>query len=346
MATQFDVSLDESVQVLKQVLPLMSKQRVPTIPQNYAVWYDFVTKDNPELVGELENHMQQGDDFDARACRNIYEKYFLAEMRSEVTGIQGAVREAVESVLQELGGLGDDINHFSGVLDACGISLQQNPTAEDLNKLVVELVRETTRTKSRSMEVEGSLRAMGDELTELRVQVDRLSKDSRTDALTRIANRRAFDEAIKRMSGEAGKSNTPLCLILCDIDHFKDFNDKHGHVMGDRALHAVAQEMEQCVKGRDLLARYGGEEFAILLPSTPYQGAMMLADSIRSIVETQSMRNDEGEEIDRVSISLGVAEYAAGEELSDFVERADRCLYASKANGRNRTTGEKDLNTH
>lgn len=346
MTTLFDVPLDESVQVLKQVLPLMSKQRVPTIPQNYAVWYDYVTRRNEELSEEIEQRIGLGEGFDARSCRTIYEKYFISELQNEVDGIQGAVREAVESVLHELGGLGDDINHFSDVLDSCGVSLQANPTKEDLNKLVVELVRETAITRTRSKEVEGSLHNMASEMTELRAQVDRLSKDSRTDALTRVANRRAFDESLKKMTKEVGESGAPLSLILCDIDHFKLFNDTHGHLVGDRVLRFVAQEMEQCVKGRDILARYGGEEFAILLPNTPLDGAVMLADSIRSIIEAQRIKNDRGDVIDKVTISMGVAQFIANEGLTDFVERADECLYLSKANGRNRTTGEAELAKH
>ena len=346
MTNTFEIPLDESVQTLKQVLPLMSQQRVPTIPQNYAVWYDFVTNSNADLFAELNKLIEDGSDFDPPTCRRLYERHYLDDITAEVDGIQGAVRLAVESVIQELGILGSDIDHYSDVLGDIGETLQEKPTADDVQKLVVELIKETARTKTRSKEVEGSLNTMAGELTQLRAQVDRLSKDSRTDALTGVANRRAFDEAMTQLMAEAGDEGTPLCLLLADIDHFKSFNDTHGHLVGDSVLRFVAQEMEQCVKGRDLLARYGGEEFAVVLPNTGHAGAMMLAESLRAIIESQRPVDDQGNEVDKVTISIGVAQYVPGEDTHLFIDRSDACLYASKENGRNCVTGEQQQPVH
>jgi diguanylate cyclase len=346
MSSLFEVELDESVAILKQVLPLMSQQRVPTIPQNYAVWYDYVSNRNDALRQEIQEHMQRGNSFSPDICRTIYEKYYLDEIRTEVDGIQGAVREAVESVISELSSLDDDISHYSDVLDSCGKLLEGQPTEDDLKRLVVELARETKLTKEKAGEVESSLQIMAGDLADLRAQVNALSRDSRTDALTGIANRRAFDKGLQRMLEEANDDGQGLCLIFVDIDHFKRFNDTHGHLVGDLVLRFVAQEMQQCVKGRDLLARYGGEEFALLLPATPLGGAVMLAESIRAIIEAQIVRSHAGDELDQVTISLGVAQYITGEDAATFIGRADSCLYKSKEDGRNRVTGEDKLPTH
>ena len=346
MTSNFDVPLDVSVTVLKQVLPLMSRQRVPAIPENYAVWYDYVTHANDELAQDIKARIDAGSEFEPPECQEIYEKYFADQTIAGVEDIHSAVKAAVESVLGELEDLGTDISNFSSVLSSSGDSLAGDPTKEELNRLLKELVHETARTKSRSEEVEGSLQAMAEELVELRSQVDQLSKDSLTDALTGVPNRRAFDQGMQRMMAEATAQGSSLCLIILDIDHFKRYNDTHGHVVGDLVLRSVAQELDQCVKGRDLLARYGGEEFAILLPATPLAGAKMLAGSIRSIIETHRSTDAKGEALEKVTVSLGVANFKSGENAKAFIERADACLYKSKERGRNRVTTEEELQAH
>lgn len=156
-----------------------------------------------------------------------------------------------------------------------------------------------------------------------------------TDALTGIGNKRALDEALQRASAMSDRHGNAWSLILCDLDHFKQINDHHGHVMGDHILARTAEKLEQALRNSDTVYRFGGEEFAILLPHTNEQEAREVADRIRNALE--SIRIDGGEIPLTVTASCGVATHLTEEPSEQWLARADEALYRAKAGGRNCT---------
>lgn len=153
------------------------------------------------------------------------------------------------------------------------------------------------------------------------------------DPLTGVNNRTAFDASLKREVDLARRHGTALGMVVLDIDHFKQVNDRYGHLVGDCVLRDVAAHAAACVRSTDMVFRYGGEEFVILLSSTSMQGAKRLAERIRSAVESLHCRY--GNATVRISASLGVACLHAGDSPQSLFERADKGLLQAKQNGRN-----------
>ncbi len=155
-----------------------------------------------------------------------------------------------------------------------------------------------------------------------------------TDELTQLYNRRFFDEKLEEYSSLEVRLEQPLSCIMSDIDHFKTFNDTHGHQAGDHVLREVAALFRALTRTTDVCARYGGEEFVVLLPNTPLEDGLNVAEKLRIAIQDADIRF--GDEILRVTSSFGVATGRTDEELgSKLVEAADMWLYRAKEAGRN-----------
>lgn len=192
--------------------------------------------------------------------------------------------------------------------------------------------------------------------TQLRLKhmADELRRMARVDGLTGVANRRMFDERLAQEWLRARRSGKPLALLLCDVDHFKLFNDRYGHQEGDACLCAVAQAMEHTkLRPADLVARYGGEEFAVLLPETPAGGAQRIAERLLAAVQALAIAHEASPVATTVTISIGICCFDESSETwsdtsaairgeagrhsgseSDLLRGADQALYAAKAAGR------------
>ena len=195
----------------------------------------------------------------------------------------------------------------------------------------------------RAKSLEGELQASSQQVNELRTKLADVRKESMTDPLTGIANRKAFDEAVAAASDRVARDGEEVTLLLCDIDHFKLFNDTWGHQTGDQVLRLVASCLAENTKGRDTAARYGGEEFAVLLRGTGLEAATRLANQIRAMVETKKLvKKSTGDVLGAITISIGVAQFAPGETGEAVVRRADACLYGAKHNGRNLVINQND----
>lgn len=154
----------------------------------------------------------------------------------------------------------------------------------------------------------------------------KLEQQAMTDGLTGVYNRRWLDEMLPRLMQRSEHDGQPLCILMIDIDHFKKFNDKYGHLAGDKALCIVACTLTKSVHPIDLVARYGGEEFCVLLPETSLQEGTAAGERVRKAVHRVRIRDANNSPIPGISISAGLAAWKIGESVDELLKRADQAI--------------------
>jgi diguanylate cyclase (GGDEF)-like protein len=170
-------------------------------------------------------------------------------------------------------------------------------------------------------------------------EAQEMSRLAITDALTQIMNRRGITVGLLDAMAQAERYNTPLTIAMIDIDHFKQVNDSYGHEAGDKVLKDIAAILSEALRMPDKVGRYGGEEFLIMLPHTTLVQGRKIADRIRASVSKWEFNI--GTKKIKLTISIGVIQYKAGEDLERFLSQADKALYEAKASGRNLVVAHK-----
>ena len=169
------------------------------------------------------------------------------------------------------------------------------------------------------------------------LMMEKLQKLAITDGLTKLHNSRSFYSQLEVEVDRFNRYKRSLALLLMDIDHFKKYNDSYGHLEGDKALVKIAQIIKSCLRKLDSAYRYGGEEFTVILPETSCEEAQTVAQRIKSALKVENFMPQQEKEA-KITISIGVTGYSPDEQLSEFIQRADKAMYLSKGKGRNKVT--------
>ncbi|MEQ1863529.1 MAG: GGDEF domain-containing protein [Micropepsaceae bacterium] len=316
---------------------LMDKYEIAPTPLNYELWFFYALGQDPELIKALDDAVRDHRSHDPQLAKELHIKFCSDKIGAELDAASLRLEDELKKISSALEVSGKGSNAYAMTLDRTAEQLSGTYVPAQLKGLVDTVAAATQLMAERNKALEAQVDASAREIDTMRSKMEAIRKESLTDALTDLANRRSFDAQLAVAIREANAESSALCALMCDIDHFKKFNDTWGHAAGDQVLRLVANCLRSNVKGRDMVARYGGEELVVILPKTSLDKAMMVAEQIRRSVESRKVvKKSTGETLGQVTLSIGGAEYCSGESAADFVARADACLYAAKRSGRNR----------
>jgi diguanylate cyclase len=329
-------SAEQSAELLRLILPRIGQHGGHYCPPSYTVWYEHLAGINPSLSEALEARLRLAPALGQTEIDALFANHVQSRNSRNVVQLQAGLGELLRKLGLAADKSGEQTTEYFRALSDCEKSIGSTNDAQSLRGLVKLLLSSTAAARANAEALRTEVQEARGQIESLYKQLDTLQGEALTDPLTGLRNRRGFDRACQELGEMRANGLLGAALLLVDVDHFKKINDIYGHLCGDQVLRAAARIIADTVKGRDLAARFGGDEFLILLPDTPSDGAMALAEQIRTAFSrVRIQRNGSDSAIEPVSVSIGVAIPSAGEEMHDVLDRADKTLYQAKAAGRN-----------
>ncbi|QUD88161.1 GGDEF domain-containing protein [Phenylobacterium montanum] len=329
----------------RKVLEDMERRHIWPTALNYELWTHYVANPDGALAQEIERLLSIGEAITEGVSEQLAAAYLPKarlneqirdagdQLTRELTAVAAAIKQAQRSSEQ-----------YGATLTSAGKSLDEDVGPEDIRRLVDTLTTATKRVQRENRSLAKRLDESTAEVSRLREHLEQVRRDATTDALTNLANRKAFDDELARACAEAVEKREPLALAVIDIDHFKRFNDTWGHQTGDQVIRYVSSVIGRMAPPPRFAARYGGEEFAMIFPSERAAEVVRTLEEIREEVSSRALkRRSTNEDLGTITVSAGVAELKHGEKVDVLIERADQALYASKRNGRNQVTTDSGV---
>lgn len=342
MTGEVDTALrgPDAYRLARTALEQMEAAGVWPTPLNYELWLHYLGDPAGALGRELKQLIDGGDAITEDVSERLAAQFLpRARLSDEIRDAGAVLSRELSSVAGAIAMAQQSQAAYGETLAHAGAGLGATVDGAQIKKLVDGLATATRKAHRENSALEKRLQASTLEITKLREHLEQVRRDAMTDALTSLANRKAFDEELARACVESDADGKPLCLALIDIDHFKRFNDTWGHQTGDQVLRYVSSVIGRVAGPPRVAARYGGEEFGVIFLGDTSQVVHTVLETIREEIASRHLRRrSTNEELGAVTVSIGVATRRPGESPSCLLERADSALYASKHHGRNRTT--------
>ena len=330
----FRDDLSTASDYLRMAVPLMVRRRIPPTPYNYALWYAHVQNAFPDLSRSLLAEFPENGPYDPEKSESLFFEYFVKHYLPTSPQARDLIADIVTKLTQAVSrNLRGTQDYGASLREAMTVFEESVIDPERIRALVGQLLTETRDLESLTQAFQSELQSAGAQVERLKRELEESERRARLDALTKIPNRRGFDEALAQ---SLSAPEEPTCLMMLDLDYFKRLNDTYGHPMGDRVLEIVGSVLAKLQSDRVFVARYGGEEFAVIV-NDELEVAQTLAEQIRrQVAALQIKRKSTQDTIGAITISIGLTRFCPGETAEALIERADTGLYRAKESGRNR----------
>lgn len=340
-----NLDFDRASGFANAALAHLKRSQLPPFPVYYELFYTYATGANAELNAEINAILTKAGSVSIETASALCERFLkISDMEERLHTMSQIMTRKITDVNQAIDIAMATATSYSGSLQQASGDLETAIDEDALKMLSSRLLKETRRMQDTNRRLEAELENSKGDISLLQRDLDEVRKESMLDPLTKIPNRKCFEEQFAADLVRASDTKTPLSLLVFDIDHFKAFNDTYGHLTGDQVLRLVAQVLKANLRGRDMPARFGGEEFVAILPETGIDGALTVAENIRRSVQAKELlKRSTNEKLGRITLSVGIAQWRDGDTAASLIERADNCLYAAKNAGRNRVMSEGEI---
>lgn len=330
---------DQSAELLRLALAEMGRHDAAFTPINFTVWYEHVAGINPRLSQAIAHQLGLEPRFSDETVLRLHREHIAELDGGKAERISDQFQRVMQGMADAASDTGEAAGRFGTQLGQFAIAMRDSDKAALANWL--DAVQSgTDRMRASADALKAQVARSQQEIDALRADLERARADATLCPLSRVLNRKGFDQRIEAMLRTPPSEGRTHGLIMVDIDHFKQVNDSHGHLMGDRVIQALGDVLRLSVTQPGAVgARYGGEEFAVLLPETTAQDCQQLAELLRTRTKAMKVRNRTTNEVLlTVTVSAGVALSQPGEDAASLISRADAALYRSKQAGRDRVT--------
>ena len=254
------------------------------------------------------------------------------------------IARELDETVAGLRGAGGQAGSYASVLQAAAARFEDGVDSSEFRTVVEQLAVNTHEMAEHNLKLAEQIEASSRQVEELQAALQSVKVEALTDGLTGLANRRMFDDTLRRRISDATADKCDLCLAVLDIDNFRRINESWGHSLGDQVLRYIASVMRSHAQGDVLAARVGGEEFALITPRTNLSLAEALAARVSRAVKSKRLSlKSTGEVIGEVTVSIGVVRLRESEHPGDLVARAEACVRAAKQAGRDRIVTDVQL---